>query len=69
MTVNEQSIIGDILKERPDAAGIFAENGMPCLGCPSSLKENIEQACYVHGMDTAPLLEKLNAFLGSCGDE
>ena len=69
MIVNELSVIGDILKERPDAADIFAENGMPCLGCPSSLKENIEQACYVHGMDTAPLLEKLNAFLGSDSDE
>lgn len=57
----KDSLIGEILREKPDAAPILMSIGMHCLGCPSSQMETIEQACMVHGVPVEALLEKLNA--------
>ncbi len=59
--ITKDTIIGDILDIAPDTAPIFLSIGMPCLGCPSSRGETVEQACMVHGVDVEALLDKLNA--------
>lgn len=61
--VTKETIIGDILDVCPDAAPLFLEIGMHCLGCPASRGETIEQACMVHGTDADELVEKINGFL------
>lgn len=62
MTITKDTIIGDIMDAAPqEAAPLFLEIGMHCLGCPSARGETVEQACYVHGQDVNVLLEKLNA--------
>ena len=62
ITINKDTIIGDILDEDPTTATYFLEMGMHCLGCPSSRGESIEQAAYVHGMDLEELLGRLNEY-------
>ena len=59
MNITKDSIIGDILDERPDLAQYFFEIGMHCLGCPHSRSETVEQACMAHGADMEALLAKL----------
>ena len=59
--VTKSDIIGDVLREYPDAAPFFFEIGMHCLGCPSATAETIEEACYVHGANADELVEKINA--------
>lgn len=61
MKVTENTIIGDILDADFEVAPYFLEMGMHCLGCPSSRGETVAQACEVHGVDAAELVEKLNA--------
>ncbi len=61
--ITKDTIIGDILDNCPDAAPLFLEIGMHCLGCPASRGETVEQACMVHGTDADELVEKLNAFM------
>ena len=61
--VTKNTIIGDILDICPDAAPLFLEIGMHCLGCPASRGETIEQACAVHGNDPDELVEKVNKLL------
>ena len=39
------------------------ESGMHCVGCPASQGETIEEACMVHGIETDPLIIKINDFL------
>lgn len=63
--VTKDTIIGDILDIAPDAAPIFLEIGMHCLGCPSARGETIEMACAVHGVDADELVEKINTLLSS----
>lgn len=64
-TITKDTIIGDILDIDSTTAPFFLEMGMHCLGCPASRGETVEQACAVHGVDYAPLLEKLNSHIAS----
>ncbi|WP_297596105.1 DUF1858 domain-containing protein [uncultured Cetobacterium sp.] len=58
--IKEDSIIADILKERPEAANILIEFGMGCLGCPSSNMETLKDACFIHDINLDEVLKKLN---------
>jgi len=60
MTINKDMFIGQLLKEKPDAAEILFQYGMGCIGCPSSQMETLEQAAAVHGIDLDELLKSLN---------
>ena len=65
MTVNKNTLIGDILDFDVDCAKFFFEIGMHCLGCPHSRGESIEEACAVHGTDADELVAKINAHLAA----
>lgn len=56
-------IIADIIRVDEELVPILMESGMHCVGCPSSLAETLEEACYVHGMDIDMLLTDINTFL------
>lgn len=61
--VTKDTIIMDVLRLNPGTAQFFFEIGMHCIGCPSASGESIEEACVVHGADSAALLKKINDFL------
>jgi hybrid cluster-associated redox disulfide protein len=67
MFVTKETIIGDILEKDRATAPYFLEMGMHCLGCPASRGETIAEACAVHEVDPAELVEKLNAYFRSKG--
>ena len=62
--ITKDTIVGDILDLAPEAAPLFLEIGMHCLGCPSARGETVEMACRVHGVDADELVSKINSFLG-----
>lgn len=64
MTIDKNSIIGDVLDSYPETAEFFMEIGMHCLGCPHSRGESIEEACYVHGTDADELIANIKAAIG-----
>ena len=61
MVVTKETNLGEILDADPTTAIYFMQIGMLCLGCPASRGENLEQACWVHGVDVDELVEQLNA--------
>ena len=63
VTIEKDTIIGDVLDIAPQAAPLFYAIGMHCLGCPSSRGETVEEACMVHGIDCESFLAQLNRFL------
>ena len=63
--ISEKTLIGDLVREYPEASEILLSIGMHCLGCPSARGESIEQACAVHGVDVNILVEKLNKHFGN----
>lgn len=58
--VNGKTLVGEIVNNYPEAIDVLFEIGMHCLGCPASQAESLEDACAVHGLDPAPVVEKIN---------
>lgn len=65
MTVTKETLIGDILDYDLGTAEFFMEIGMHCLGCPASRGESIDMACFVHGVDTDELVDRINEYFKS----
>ncbi len=61
--VTKDTIISDIMMNAPEAAPLFQEIGMHCMGCALATGESVEQACAAHGVNADEFLAKLNAFL------
>ena len=61
MEVTEKTLIGEIVNKHPEAVEVLMSIGMHCLGCPASQAESLEEACMVHGMDPASVVEAINA--------
>ena len=66
VTIEKDTIIGEVLDLAPQSAPLFMAIGMHCLGCPSSRGETVEEACMVHGIDCDAFLAQLNRFLEAC---
>ena len=60
MTITKDMSIMEVVQKYPDAAGVFMEAGMGCLGCAAARFENIEQGAMAHGIDIDALMEGLN---------
>ena len=63
--VTKKTLIGEALSIDEEIAPILMGIGMPCLGCPASQGESLEEACMVHGVDADELVKKINDFLAS----
>lgn len=61
MTITKEMLLGEILRNKPEAAEVLMEMGMHCLGCPSSQMESLADACMVHGLEVDEVLVKLNS--------
>lgn len=61
--VTENTLIGDLVKNKPEAVQLLFEVGMHCIGCFMSQMETIKQGCLAHGMDKkqiSKLIEDIN---------
>ncbi|MBQ9413574.1 MAG: DUF1858 domain-containing protein [Clostridia bacterium] len=58
--VNAKTLIGEIVREYPEAAEVLFGIGMHCLGCPASQAESLEEACMVHGVDAEKVTQAIN---------
>ena len=61
--VTKDTMIGDLLQIDQNVAPLLLNIGMPCLGCPSSQMETIEEAAMVHGLDPDDLVVEINTFI------
>lgn len=60
MKIDKDTLIGELISQKPEAVNVLMKYEMGCLGCPSAQMETIEQASYIHGIDLEELLTKLN---------
>ena len=61
--ISKDMIISDILQIDANLVPILNNQGMHCVGCPSSQGESLEQAAMVHGLDPDELVNALNSYL------
>ena len=58
--VSEKTLVGEIVSAYPEAVDVLTAAGMHCLGCPASQAESLADACAVHGLAVASLVEAVN---------
>lgn len=63
MQVTKDMTIGELLMMNRSVGAVLMQNGMHCVGCPSSAGESLEEASMVHGMDVNKLITDINAYL------
>ncbi|RRD94326.1 DUF1858 domain-containing protein [Bacillus licheniformis] len=61
MEITKETLIGDIVRNKPEAIETLMRFGMGCVGCPASQMESLEEAAAVHGLDLDSLVKALNA--------
>lgn len=59
MAITIDSTIADLLREKPEAAGVLQSFGMGCLGCAIANNETVREAAMVHGIPLEELTKKL----------
>ncbi len=50
MEINGQLKIEEVLKLRPNAPAIMTKYGFPCVGCPMTQMETLEDGAKKHGI-------------------
>lgn len=62
-TVTENTLIGELIQNKPEAIDLLFKAGLQCIGCSMSQMETIKQGCIVHGFnekEIKELIEKIN---------
>ena len=65
--VNRKTLIGEIVRNYPEAIDVLMSIGMHCLGCPASQMESLEDACAVHGFDPESVIKAINDKIAESG--
>ena len=65
MKISKDMTIGELLMMDRSVGAVLMQNGMHCVGCPSSAGETLEEASMVHGMDIDKLMKEINDHLAS----
>lgn len=61
--------IMDVVKNHPDAAPVFAQFGLGCVGCMAAQFESIEEGAKAHGMDDKRVDEMVEALNKAANEE
>jgi len=59
-SITKDARIEDVVRAYPQAARVFAEHGLPCVGCHAATYESVEQGAAAHNIPLEPLLADLN---------
>lgn len=59
MEITKDTLIGELLRSKPDAAETLMTFGLGCVGCPASQIESLEEAARVHGLELEKLIDAL----------
>ena len=58
--VTGETLVGEVVTRYPETVEILISIGMHCLGCPHSRAESLNEACAVHAIDPAEVIEAIN---------
>lgn len=63
MEITKKTTMGEMLTYDRGIALVLMQNGMHCIGCPSSIGESLEDACAVHGLDADKVFADIQKYL------
>ncbi|MBD3164633.1 DUF1858 domain-containing protein [Candidatus Woesearchaeota archaeon] len=59
MQITKDTLIGDLVKQKPESVNVLMKHGMHCIGCSVATWETLEQACQSHGISVNNLVGDL----------
>ncbi len=65
MTFEKDTIIGELLDADPSCESVFVAFDMPCMSCPSSWGETLEEACDIHGVRLEEVIDALQEYFNN----
>ncbi len=69
MTITKDMSIMTVVEKYPQAAVVFMQHGMGCVGCAAAHFENIEEGAMAHGIDVDSLITDLNNFVSNIDEQ
>lgn len=67
--ITAETLVGQIVREHPEANQVLFSIGMHCLGCPASQMESLGDAARVHGFDPQQVVDAVNAAIEKAAKE
>ncbi len=61
--ITKDMLIGEIMNVDINLVNVLMGAGMYCITCPASQMESLEEACWVHGIDSDDMADALNEYL------
>ena len=58
--ITKDMTFGDLLQQKPEAAGVLASYGLHCIGCHIAVFETIEQGAKAHGLSDEQITEMMS---------
>ena len=58
--VTAETLVGEIVRDHPEASKVLLSIGMHCLGCPASQMESLADAARVHGYEPQDVVNAVN---------
>ena len=65
VNITKEMTMGELLSIDRGVAVVLMNAGMHCIGCPSSIRESLEEACMVHGIEVDGLLKNINEYFAN----
>ena len=51
MPIGFDTIVGEMMRARPETTRVFLDFRMECIGCPISAFHSVDDACMEHSVD------------------
>ncbi len=61
--ITKDMLISEIMNIDINLFTILINAGMYCITCPAAQMESLEEACWVHGIDSDDMADALNEYL------
>ena len=58
--INKNMTFAEVMRQSPESAEVFFENGMHCMGCAMGVAETVEQGALAHGVNPDKLVDDIN---------
>ena len=65
VNITKEMTMGELLSIDRGVAVVLMNEGLHCIGCPSSIGESLEEACRVHGIEVGGLLKNINEYFAN----
>ncbi|MCE5199633.1 MAG: DUF1858 domain-containing protein [Armatimonadota bacterium] len=62
--INRNTVVGELLRECPEAMEVFEKHDMPCRMCMGASTDTLEESAIMHNVDIEQIIAELKQHCG-----